>query len=114
MPGRDVLRIVERLGCVQIRQRGSHVIVRCPGGCQTVVPVHAGQDIPIEGRITAVADVYDALSSKRIYKKAFNREKSFSILSESRGKQFDPTVLDAFFRRSDEIIETQLRYADEE
>ena len=74
----------------------------------------SGKDIPIEGRITAVADVFDALSCKRIYKKAFNREKCFTILEEGRGKQFDPTVLDAFFRRSDQIIETQIRYADEE
>ncbi|MHB1613971.1 MAG: type II toxin-antitoxin system HicA family toxin [Actinomycetes bacterium] len=39
------MRIIERLGCARVRQRGSHVIVRCSGGCQTVVPVHAGQDI---------------------------------------------------------------------
>lgn len=74
----------------------------------------SGNDIPIEGRITAVADVYDALSCKRVYKKAFSREKCFKILEEGRGKQFDSTVLDAFFRRIDEIIETQIRYADEE
>jgi predicted RNA binding protein YcfA (HicA-like mRNA interferase family) len=46
MTGRDVLRVMERSGCSRLRQRGSHVIVRCPGGCQTVVPVHSGQDIP--------------------------------------------------------------------
>lgn len=42
MTGRQVLRIVERSGCARLRQRGSHVIVRC----QTVVPIHAGEDIP--------------------------------------------------------------------
>ena len=47
MTGREVLRRVEKLGCAQVRQRGSHVIVRCPGGCQTVIPIHRGQDIPI-------------------------------------------------------------------
>jgi predicted RNA binding protein YcfA (HicA-like mRNA interferase family) len=47
MTGREVLRRVERLGCSVLRQRGSHVIVRCPGGCQTVIPIHRGQDIPI-------------------------------------------------------------------
>jgi predicted RNA binding protein YcfA (HicA-like mRNA interferase family) len=46
MTGREVLRRIERLGCVVLRQRGSHVIVRCPGGCQTVIPIHRGQDIP--------------------------------------------------------------------
>ncbi|MSV79253.1 MAG: addiction module toxin, HicA family [Actinobacteria bacterium] len=40
MTGRDVLRLVERADCVQLRQRGSHVMIRCPGGCQTVIPVH--------------------------------------------------------------------------
>lgn len=72
----------------------------------------AGEDIPIEGRITAVADVYDALSSKRPYKKPFPREKCFEILDEKRGTQFDPRVLDAFFTRSSEIIDIQIRYAD--
>ena len=45
MTGRELLRLVERLGCERARQRGSHVIVRDPGGCQMVVPVHAGEDI---------------------------------------------------------------------
>lgn len=45
------MRIIERAGCVQLRQRGSHVVVQRPGGCQTVViPVHRGQDIPIGTR----------------------------------------------------------------
>ncbi|MDA0283845.1 MAG: HD domain-containing protein, partial [Planctomycetota bacterium] len=72
----------------------------------------AGEDIPIEGRITAIADVYDALSSKRPYKKPFSREKCFQMLEENRGTQFDSRVLDAFFARSDDIIDIQIRYAD--
>ncbi|MGH3445006.1 MAG: type II toxin-antitoxin system HicA family toxin [Nocardioidaceae bacterium] len=47
MTGREVLRKVDRLGCQQLRQRGSHVVVRCPGDCQSVVPVHRGSDIPV-------------------------------------------------------------------
>lgn len=74
----------------------------------------SGNDIPIEGRITAVADVYDALSCKRAYKKAFSREKCFSMLDEGRGKHFDPLVLDAFFRRGDEVVETQIHFSDDE
>lgn len=73
-----------------------------------------GEDIPIEGRITAVADVFDALSSRRSYKKAFSRKKCFEMLEEKRDSQFDPQVLDAFYRRSEEIVEIQLRYADAE
>ena len=74
----------------------------------------AGEDIPIEGRITAVADVFDALSTKRPYKAAFSREKCFGILEEGRGTHFDPKVLDAFFGCSEEIVAIQIRYADVE
>lgn len=71
-----------------------------------------GEDIPIEGRMTAVADVYDALSSARPYKPAFPREKCFRILKEDRGTHFDPQVVDAFFRRSDDIIDVQMKFMD--
>ena len=72
----------------------------------------AGEDIPIEGRITAVADVFDALSSKRVYKPAYPLEKCFAILTEARGAQFDPQVVDAFFARRDEIVRVQIDCAD--
>ena len=71
-----------------------------------------GEAIPIEGRITAVADVFDALSSERPYKKAMPPEKCFEILREGRGKHFAPGVLDAFFSRVDEILEIQERFRD--
>ncbi|MGD9646582.1 MAG: HD domain-containing phosphohydrolase [Pirellulales bacterium] len=74
----------------------------------------AGEDIPLEGRITAVADVFDALSSKRIYKPAFPLEKCFAILGEGRGTHFDPRVLDAFFARRDEIVDVQIAYANQD
>jgi putative two-component system response regulator len=72
------------------------------------------EDIPLEGRIVAVADVFDALSSRRPYKEPFPREKCFAIIEEGRGTQFDPTVLDAFFACSDEIVDVQLALMDEE
>lgn len=72
----------------------------------------AGEDIPIEGRITAVADVFDALSSERPYKKPFPREKCFEIMRGESGSHFDPDVLDAFFRRSEEIVAIQLDSVD--
>lgn len=72
----------------------------------------AGNDIPIGGRITAVADVFDALSSQRPYKKAMPREKCFKILEDGRGSHFDPTVLDAFFNGSAEIVRVQVEFAD--
>jgi putative two-component system response regulator len=52
-----------------------------------------GDNIPLEGRITAVADVFDALSTKRCYKDAFPIEKCFAIMEEGRGRQFDPRIL---------------------
>jgi len=72
----------------------------------------AGEDIPLVGRITAVADVFDALSTKRAYKPAFSLSKCFEILEEGRGKQFDPLILDAFFQARQEILAVQLAYAE--
>jgi len=71
-----------------------------------------GDDIPIEGRITAVADVFDALSSARSYKKPFPREKCFQILEEGRATHFDPNVLDAFFACREDIVRVQLELMD--
>lgn len=72
----------------------------------------SGEDIPLEGRITAVADVFDALASRRPYKPAYPVSKCFDIMLENRGTQFDPDVLDAFIRRREEVIEVQLEHAD--
>jgi putative two-component system response regulator len=66
-----------------------------------------GEEIPLAGRIVAVADVFDALASKRPYKEAFPIEKCLSILMDGRGKHFDPRVLDAFLARKDEILQVQ-------
>ena len=55
----------------------------------------AGEQIPIEGRITAVADVYDALTSERAYRPAFERNVALEMMLEQRGRQFDPCALDA-------------------
>ncbi|MDG2383094.1 MAG: response regulator [Pirellulaceae bacterium] len=71
-----------------------------------------GEQIPIEGRITAVADVYDALSTRRPYKPAFSEDKCFSILEEGRGRHFDPEILDAFFRSAEAILRVQNDFAD--
>jgi putative two-component system response regulator len=68
----------------------------------------AGEQIPLEGRITAVADVFDALSHDRPYKAAFPLEQCFAMMEEGRGKHFDPRVLDAFFARRKEILRVRL------
>lgn len=56
----------------------------------------AGEAIPIEGRIVAIADVFDALTSDRVYRKAFPVEEAVKIMREQRGRHFDPVLLDAF------------------
>lgn len=72
----------------------------------------AGEEIPLEGRITAVADVFDALSSKRPYKDALPIDECMQILEDGRGQHFDPAVLDAFFACRDEVIQVMCYYAD--
>jgi len=71
-----------------------------------------GEQIPIEGRVVAVADVFDALNNSRPYKKAFPLKRCFEILRDGRGSHFDPRVVDAFFRRHQEILEIKQRFAD--
>jgi HD domain len=56
----------------------------------------AGEAIPIEGRIVAIADVFDALTSDRVYRKAFSVQEAVTMMREERGKHFDPVLLDAF------------------
>ena len=73
----------------------------------------AGDAIPMEGRIAAVADVFDALSSKRPYKSAFTVEKCFAILKEGSGVHFDPQVVDAFFARQEDVVNVRAIYSDE-
>ncbi len=72
------------------------------------------EEIPLFGRIVALADVYDALSSARVYKKAWSEEKVLQILEEERGKQFDPLLVDCFFNRLDVIRSIASRYPDKE
>jgi len=74
----------------------------------------AGEDIPLEGRITAVADVFDALSSHRPYKPAYPIDRCFNILRAESGSHFDPKVIDAFFAQRDRIVQTQMDLADTE
>ncbi len=61
----------------------------------------AGEDIPVSGRIMALADVYDAVRSRRPYKEPFSHEKSVEIIREERGQHFDPVVVDIFLENSD-------------
>jgi putative two-component system response regulator len=74
----------------------------------------AGEDIPLPGRIMALADVYDALTSKRCYKEAFSHEKSKSIIMEGKASQFDPDVVDAFIEAEQTFLHVRKTYPDSE
>jgi putative two-component system response regulator len=71
-----------------------------------------GIAIPLAGRIAAIADVFDALLSRRPYKEPFPLEKSFAIIREGRDSHFDPDVVDAFFAIKGEILTIKEEYTD--
>lgn len=73
-----------------------------------------GNDIPTAARIMAVADVYDALTSKRVYKKAFDEDYASKIIIEGKGSHFDPVVVEAFKKCSEEFLKTRKIYVDTE
>ncbi len=71
-----------------------------------------GGAIPLSGRIMAVADVYDALISRRVYKPAFSHEQACEVLQEGSGSHFDPDVIDAFNAAEERFRQVALKYAD--
>jgi HD-GYP domain-containing protein (c-di-GMP phosphodiesterase class II) len=71
-----------------------------------------GEDIHIYGRITALADVFDALGSDRVYKKAWSDEKIFNLFKEERAKHFDPKLIDIFFENLDEFKKVRDKFKD--
>jgi putative two-component system response regulator len=74
----------------------------------------AGEDIPIFSRIVAVADVFDALTSERPYKKAWPLERAAEHLKASSGSHFDPRCVDAFFANWQQVLEIRQRFCDNE
>jgi len=71
-----------------------------------------GEKIPLVGRVTILADVFDALSSKRVYKESFTEEEVLCILGEGQGIFFDPMILDIFLKRIEAMREIRARFAD--
>ena len=63
----------------------------------------AGEDIPLAARIMAIADVFDALISKRCYKEAIPREEAYKIIEEESGTHFDPKLVEVFLRHKEEF-----------
>lgn len=116
--GRDIIQPL------RIQSEGGQVVAKCEISRSPVMAMAAriamthhewwngagyprglsGEEIPLEGRITAVADVFDALCSQRPYKPAFPSETCFRMMEQNRGIQFDPRVFDAFVAARDEIL----------
>jgi len=71
-----------------------------------------GQEIPIEARIVALADVFDALTTERPYKKPFSLEKSINIILGDKGTHFDPELVDIFMNNIDEVISIKNELSD--
>ncbi len=72
----------------------------------------SGEDIHIFGRITAIADVFDALGVERVYKKAWPLDRILEYFHEQRGKQFDPDLTDAFFENIERFVEVRDAFPD--
>ena len=72
-----------------------------------------GEQIPLSGRLMALADVYDALITKRVYKPAFSHEKAKGIIVEGRGNHFDPDIVDAFLALEQDFIRIADEFCDE-
>jgi putative two-component system response regulator len=74
----------------------------------------SGDAIPISARLMAVADVYDALISRRVYKPAFSHEEAIDIMRKGRGTHFDPDILDVFLKITEEFKQIALKYRESE
>ena len=72
----------------------------------------AGEDLPVSARLMAVADVYDALISRRVYKEGMSHEKAAAIIIEGRGQHFDPDMVDAFIELQDAFQAIAARFVD--
>jgi putative two-component system response regulator len=71
-----------------------------------------GENIPVSGRLMALADVYDALINKRVYKEAYSHDKAVDIVRQSAGNHLDPDIVEAFLQLQDEFRNIALIYCD--
>ncbi len=72
-----------------------------------------GRDIPLSGRMVAIADVFDALTSDRIYRKAWSVERAVDYIRDNRGRHFDPELVDLFLSNLDEMLLIKEKYRDD-
>ncbi|WP_428825106.1 HD domain-containing phosphohydrolase [Azonexus sp. IMCC34842] len=119
----EVMKGHARLGFELLKDSGSDIL---RAGAEVAISHHEkfdgsgyphglkGSKIPLFGRIVAVADVFDALSSERPYKKAWPLEKARKFLEDGRGQHFDPLCVEAFLAGWERILEIRQRFSDEE
>ena len=117
----DVMKGHSRLGYELLQGSGSEIL---RAGAEIAISHHEkydgsgypnglkGKEIPLYGRIVAVADVFDALTSERPYKKAWPLEDAVRLLEEGRGSHFDPMCVEAFLASWDQVIEIRQRFQD--
>jgi len=74
----------------------------------------AGDQIPVSARLMALADVYDALISRRVYKEPMTHEQAAQIIGQTRAKHFDPDVVDAFLALQENFRAIAMAYSDSE
>ena len=72
----------------------------------------SGEQIPLCGRIVALADVYDALTTRRVYKDAFSHDVARSIILKGSGVQFDPDIVSSFLGKEEEFIRIREQFTD--
>ena len=70
-----------------------------------------GEEIPLSARIVAICDVYDALTTKRRYKRRFSHEQACDAIAELRGRQFDPQLVEIFLEAEKEFLTIRNRFA---
>ena len=73
----------------------------------------SGTEIPIEARVATIADVFDALQSKRPYKNAWPMDRTLEYMRQQKGLHFDPDCIDAFFTRLDQIMTIKKQFSDD-
>lgn len=119
----DVMKGHAKLGYELLKDSGSEIL---RAGAEVALSHHEkfdgsgypqglkGSQIPLFGRIVAVADVFDALTSERPYKRAWSLDDACRFLEEGRGKHFDPMCVEAFLAGWEDVLEVRQRFRDEE
>lgn len=119
----EIMKGHARIGYELLKDSGSEIL---RAGAEVAISHHEkydgsgypnglkGNNIPILGRIVAVADVFDALTSERPYKKAWSLDEACSYLEDGRGRHFDPLCVEAFLAGWEEVLDIRHRFQDKE